>query len=82
MDIHPKNTQDNVAIDQSNFDNIQINSFRQMVDNGLVTKRVAEIQRKKIFIYSMKVKKIGYKNKNDRNFFIFRQFIIDTNRLI
>ena len=53
-----------------------------MVDNGLVTKTVAEIQKKKIFIYSMKVKKIGYKNKNDINFFIFRQFIIDTNRLI
>ena len=68
MDIHPKNTQDNVAIDQGIFNNIQINSFRQMVDN----------------INSMKVKKIGYKRKKKKtkiNFFIFRQFIIDTNKV-
>ena len=58
MDIHPTNTQDKVSIDQSIFNNIQINSFRQMVDNGLVSKRVAEIQKKNIYIQ--------YESKKDR----------------
>ena len=53
MDIHPKNTQDNVAIDQGIFNNIQINSFRQTVDNGLVSKGVTEIEEEKKYIYTV-----------------------------